>query len=1099
MKRFFPLVFLIGACAPDIAENPPPPPAVIAEFSPGNVAIPIVPAPNDLALATGKIVVPVPHGCKDFSDPANPKVVRAPGAPATASNGTKDDGETDVDCGGASTNACDADRACAVAEDCASGMCTNGKCVGGCPTAAQQEFNTRYLGTLSGFPFEATASCSFSGELKPESVNAQTVLGLDVTDPANPVATPLLPTYANKQIVVSPAQGTWTRGHKYTIVIVGGPSGVRGAGGEDVLGSETWTLVSSKNPLVTCSDLAAPDCRPTVDVIPSKEREPAARLAEQTAAAKQLEQVRRGYDALLTALEAKNNLPRANVPLLWTFTIVDAGEVTFNPAKNIVPFPNDILRDPTSGIVSLPNPKTFKPLAAADCAAPTDQQVALVCGLNTLDGFSTIAAPVSENSDTEGAAMQANLDAASINDKSVGLVPVKHAFAAEVTTPKFTPCLNCLSSKDASGKPQTAPQQLQWSLQAPLDEKATYVAYVTSGVKDDAGKATIATPTFALLRSSQPLVENGKSTVSLITDAQAAQLEPLRAALKPALDGLEAAGVKREALNLAFGFTTQSEASTLDKLRGLPAAAGAAGLPGDPLQLSDVTQVYTAAAAAASIPITNVDKFFTGVILSPVLLTGAAGTFNPDPTKAAVLPIVFTVATPKTPGPWPVTIFGHGLGRTRNDLLPIANALTGAGQMVIATDVVFHGERSTCTGSKAATAAALPAGTPPSDDFACKAPVPAGGHMKCDGGAPLGLCILDDTGTRDACSPGPVGDGTCAAKGQGRCAADSKCQGVAGAPVNCSAGGSAQCAAAGLGLCHPGTNLCEGSSADLARDASGRPKISGWNMFSLTNFFATRDNFRQQVIDLSQLVRVIQGAGATSFGNQLSLANGAAVSIDPGKTNYVGQSLGGILGTLFNAVSPDTNNVALNVGGGTLTLLFLDSPTLAPQKKVLVDTLAAMGIAIGTPTFDTFLATIQWILDPADPTNMGYRLTHPADTGAGASPNMNRKVLLQFIQNDQFVINASNLALVAGANRSLVPTPPSYGCAAPLSCWEFLEAGAASSSPAGGSPPFDTTSAPLANRHGFLLAPPTATAAGLAITAAAQKQVATFIATGIGP
>jgi hypothetical protein len=1073
-KNFLPILFVIAACAPDIAQNPPPAGGVIAQFDPGNVAIPIVPAPNDLALATGKIVVPLPHGCQDFSDPANPHLVPAPGAPATAANGQRDADETDVDCGGTSTNACDADKACAIDEDCASGMCTAGKCVGGCPSAAQQELNTKYLGTLTGFPFESQASVTFTGELDPASVNDKTVLAFDVTDPANPAPVTIEPVYGNKKILIDPPKpdGVWTRGHKYAIVLRGGAAGgLRGAAQEDVIGSQTWALVSAHTSLVTCEDLTSPDCKPAVDVIPSHEQDPAARLKEQTALALQLEQIRRGYDAILTGLDAKGVVPRADVPLLWTFSIVDAGEVTFDPANNTVPFPNDILRDPKTGNVNLPNPKTFKPLTADDCsAAQTDLQVLLVCGLNTLDGFSTIAPPISENSDAAGAVAQATIDPASLNPKSVGLLQVKAGFAGETTPPKFTPCLNCTSSKDANGAvPANAPQQLQWSLEAPLDEKSTYLAYVSGDVKDSTGKNVIANPVMALLRSTQPLVgEDGKSTVTLISDAQASQLEPLRVGLKPALDALEAGGVPRSNMALAFAFSTQSESSVLDQLRGLPTASGVLlGIPGDPLATADVTGAFTAAAGAGGIPIDNVDKFFGGVFYTPVLVTGTAGTFNPDPKKAVAKQMKFVIATPKTPGPWPITIFGHGLTRNKNDFLAIANALTGAGQMVIATDILFHGDRSSCTGSKTATADALPAGVTPSDDFACASPAAGGGTMTCDEGTPLGLCV-NTTGQRDACTPGIAGDVACTTAGQGLCAADSKCQ---------------------------------GAGADLKRDASGVPPISGWNIISLTNFFATRDNFRQQVIDLSQLVRVLKSTTPTkNLVAQLSAANGAEVTLDTGKINYVGQSLGGILGTLFNAVSPDTINVALNVPGGTLTLLFLDSPTLAPQRKVLLDTLAGQGLQPGTPAFDQFISIIQWILDPADPTNMGWRLTHPTDTGSGASPRADRKAFLQFIQGDQFVINESNLALVAGANRSFDPNAaPSYGCAAPLFCWEFLEAGAQSSSPAGGSPPFDATSAPPDNRHGFLLKPPSATPEGLAITGAAQTQVATFIATGVGP
>ncbi|HSQ63599.1 MAG TPA: hypothetical protein VLM85_10315, partial [Polyangiaceae bacterium] len=457
---------------------------------------------------------------------------------------------------------------------------------------AQREFETSYLGTLAAFPFETQGQALLTGDLDPTTVNAQTVLAFDLGTTASPSQTPVAVTpawdAAHRAIIVPPPSGAWTRAHKYALVLVGGKSGLRGAQGEDVIGSPAWALVSSSTSLVTCQDLTASNCRPTVDIIPSTQTDPAARLAEQTANAIELEKLRRLYAPLLDALAA-GGLPRENVPLAWTFTIVDSGEATFNPdpANPVIPFPNDILR--ANGKVNMPNLKTRQPLGPNDCVAPTDPLVGISCGLNQLDGFSTLVAPISENSDTLGAAMQATIAPSSLSTSSVGLVPVATlAPAGERTPPKFTPCLNCVSSKDTQGNPQTSPQQLQWSLQAPLDEQTTYLGYMTGGVVDDQGKPIIANPIFAMLRLANPLYDGTHSTVNLLTDAQAQQLELLRAAMKPALDGLEQAGVPRTKLALAFAFTTQSESTVLDKLYGYPTSL-AQTLPDSPLYLADVT------------------------------------------------------------------------------------------------------------------------------------------------------------------------------------------------------------------------------------------------------------------------------------------------------------------------------------------------------------------------------------------------------------------------------------------------------------------------------------------------------------------------------
>src|SRR5208283_5501582 len=95
-----------------------------------------------------------------------------------------------------------------------------------------------------------------------------------------------------------------------------------------------------------------------------------------------------------------------------------------------------------------------------------------------------------------------------------------------------------------------------------------------------------------------------------------------------------------------------------------------------------------------------------------------------------------------------------------------------------------------------------------------------------------------------------------------------------------------------------------------------------------------------------------------------------------------------------------------------------------------------------------FMATTQWILDPADLANMAWRLVHPVITPGGTtSSNPNRKAFIQFIEDDETVPNTSSLALVAAASRPSGPPagagamPPQYGCSPPLYCYEFIEAG----------------------------------------------------------
>ena len=131
---------------------------------------------------------------------------------------------------------------------------------------------------------------------------------------------------------------------------------------------------------------------------------------------------------------------------------------------------------------------------------------------------------------------------------------------------------------------------------------------------------------------------------------------------------------------------------------------------------------------------------------------------------------------------------------------------------------------------------------------------------------------------------------------------------------------------------------------------------------------------------------------------------------------------------------------------------------------MLLDALSSQGIVPGTPAFDRFVGIAQWILDPADPPNVGQRLAH--------SPNPARATFVQFIEGDQVIPNSATVAFVASASP-------------PLLSYEFTE----------GADGFDAMSVPLATRDRFLLQP-APSSAGLALTVKAQTQVATFLVTG---
>ncbi len=830
-----------------------------------------------------------------------------------------------------------------------------------------------YLNTLDGYPPDTPAYANFDSNLQPNSVTRGSVQVVDITTPTAPAPVATTPQYADVgnppkgQIRVIPATG-WTTGHRYMVALIAGTNGLMGAGGRQVVGSAVWALVSSQTPLVSCpnNNFADPGCRATTDLIPSRETDPARRIADQAATAIQLERIRLGYAPLINALAAQG-VNRSDIVLLWTFTILSRPVMTFDPANQVIPFPNNLaaLPLPDGGLrVNLPIPDGGSTL-----------QAQLIGGLNTLDGFSTTAPIVSENSDPLPALSQGLLDPATITDGGTGVLSLNPGGIQ----PQIRPCLtdipnaNCLASNLPDGGMPNNPEQLQLIPTVPLIERTNYIAYFTDNLKDRDGGTVAATSAWALLRNRNALVDaSGNSTISTVPTALAQQLEPARQSMKQALDALEqGSGITREHLVLATVFRTQSEATTLRQLRAI-------STPVNPLFLQP----------SATPPTTT----FEGEIVVPNLLTGPGGVFNPASPRAETVRFVLFVSTTNPPpaGGWPVTIFGHGLTRSRLDSILIGPSFVTATQpqALIAIDTVWHGDRATCVGSAAflmSGAGPCPAIPNATDDSACAMP---NTQMCCkDATCPLfassaGRCVARPGTARLNCDPvstgGQPGDFYCNSHNQGRCIATDL--------------------------------MCEGGSFNTTTDGTNDPCVSGQNILNLTNLFATRDNFRQDVIDLAQLSRVIQATGPGSLNVLLG-----AQALDPTHINYVGQSLGGILGGLYTQVAPEIQNVVLNVPGADLPTILLTSPAFAAAANQFLATLAAQNppITPGTPAFDDFIGISKWILDPADPINAGFGVLN------GPNAPASRKALIQYITQDQVVPNPTTLELINAANQTL--------------------------------------------------------------------------------
>lgn len=212
-------------------------------------------------------------------------------------------------------------------------------------------------------------------------------------------------------------------------------------------------------------------------------------------------------------------------------------QARFDPQAQVVPMPNDILRDAKSGLLALPIDDSL-----------TDAEKELRTWMNQLDGWpTTLTATVKFTAPIDGA----TVDASSVQVWRWGDTPT------EVTA-------DVAATVDHDGTTLTlAPPEAGW------DRGATYVVLARGGQQGLRGAAhepVVADAAFYFLRLKQPL-DDPRHERAFPGDtrdermANAAKLEVIRRQLVPYFDFFEARGIPRsEVASLwAFSPTTRNE------------------------------------------------------------------------------------------------------------------------------------------------------------------------------------------------------------------------------------------------------------------------------------------------------------------------------------------------------------------------------------------------------------------------------------------------------------------------------------------------------------------------------------------------------------
>jgi len=437
--------------------------------------------------------------------------------------------------------------------------------------------------------------------------------------------------------------------------------------------------------------------------------------------------------------------------------------VQFDPAASIIPFPNNLVLDPTTGRVNLP----------AQCNEGLAQTVIRAGVLNTLDGFGTYESALqvtfSEAIDATTLAGHVLL-LQRVRGTAAGDPAVAKAVLLTLipgTTTQFS--ADCTTSKMVTS--------LTIVVQGVLEQRSTYTVALTRGIKTATGAEFGPSFTWALVdQANAPVTLDASGNVTTNhtpldprDPAQLAQLQgisQLWGAHKPALDFLEQTGHARSDILVAWEFTTQSNDALDPAVAGTPAANVATGpllgtqsitgncVAPNTTNCIDRTVAPFSQCTDPTTPAGNVQCFLKIALGQGVYTTGSAlctqvgcaavsdvlgaklssknyqpgaipGAWSDPVHPAAVGPnlidvLIFTPAAASVG----TVVFGHGLGSSKKTAVAIAPQLAAKGFSTVAIDFVAHDSRAVRTSSDASKGCADVNNLPPDPTQApqCYAP-----------------------------------------------------------------------------------------------------------------------------------------------------------------------------------------------------------------------------------------------------------------------------------------------------------------------------------------------------------------------------------------
>ncbi len=510
---------------------------------------------------------------------------------------------------------------------------------------AAERYLYEQLDQMDGWSSASAAVVELDGVLDPATVDPET---LEVwrwgAAPARVVDATIHVASDGRSITIDAPRFGWDRGATYAVVMRGGESGVRGAAGERVECDAAFYFLRLTERLDTPEHELA---------FPGDSAE------ERRASAARLEEIRTDLAPFFDFF-AGRGLPREEVAALWTFTVTTRVELAMDKASQRMPIPIDLLIDPATGRIDLPEASWD-----SETVRYAKQRLA------ELDGFGTSANLLFQ--------LTGPVDPDTVTDDLVELwrlggdapvrVPVAIQLLADHQAIEVTP------------------------VEQPLAEASGYAIAVKDSLRaaDGTGPVALMPAGHLMLTDGQVADGDGKSLVGPVADEDAIRIERVRATTT---DFVARRG--RTALLSAWSFTTMN---VTPPMQAVMASAETLALPPEPT----ISERQTAGQAIDDFALAigslwDVDEVVHGTIRSPVFLDRATRAWRADGGHE-VEDIAFTAVVPEdlpVGRPVPVVIFGHAIMTERRMVLALGDALASRGIAAVAIDLPFHGTRTYC-------------------------------------------------------------------------------------------------------------------------------------------------------------------------------------------------------------------------------------------------------------------------------------------------------------------------------------------------------------------------------------------------------------------